>query len=187
MADTLISPSGVLLQRVGRHRTTPTEQKEAQRIGLQNRQAARRAENEALLNNANVRAFLYMTSRAEGGNYHARYGWVAGHNEWAFTDESTHPGAGYDGRTTAAGNYQINRQGWTEHGIRAQGLTDFSPHTQDLIAVEALRFRHGLDEVLSGNLQAAINKVKQNEWVAYQVKPFALCKSWFIEAGGSAQ
>jgi muramidase (phage lysozyme) len=53
--------------------------------------------------------------------------------------------------------YQINKACWTEHGVKAQGLTDFSPVTQDLIAVETIRYRKALPDVLAGNLKSAID------------------------------
>lgn len=122
------------------------------------RQKIRREENEEYLKNSNVKAFLQTIGWAEGGNYHARfgYGWAKG--EWTFTDESTHPGPGADKKTTAAGMYQITVSNWRENGIKKMGLSDFSPHTQDLIAVEGLRQSHAIESVKSGDIGTAISK-----------------------------
>lgn len=165
-------------------RTTPAGDTSAKIIRIKKAQLARLAENEAYLANSNVKAFLFMIGQAEGGDYHAKYGWHPGNKEWTFSDESTHPGFGYKNMSTAAGLYQINKACWTEHGIKAQDLTDFSPHTQDLIAVETIRYRKAMPDVLTGNLQAAIVLLKSNEWVSFQVRPFSQLEAWYTSAGG---
>ena len=102
----------------------------------------RRAANEAHLSHPNVAAFLKAIAAAEGGGYDFKYGALRGreNDRWRFSDMSTHPGPGIDGKSTAAGMYQITRPTWRHHGAKL-GLTDFSPRTQDLIAVEILRDR----------------------------------------------
>jgi len=123
------------------------------------KQKIRRQENEEYLKNSNVKAFLGTISWAEGGkNYHAQfgYGWAKG-GPWEFKDESTHPGAGYKG-VTAAGLYQITYDTWQDHGIKSMGLTDFSPHTQDLITVDILRLPRikAIDALLKNDIKAAV-------------------------------
>lgn len=141
--------------KVGTGYTTPLNDKTAQTIKVDYR-ALRLAENREYLKNANVRAFLDMIAWAEGGDYHAKfgYGWAKG--DWSFKDESTHPGPGSDGRTTAAGRYQITRANWQENGVKRMGLTDFSPETQDLIAIEGLRSAKCLNAVIDGNMVVAL-------------------------------
>ena len=74
------------------------------------------AENEAHLAHPNIAAFLKAIAAAEGGGYDFKYGALKGrsNDRWRFTDTSTHPGPGIDGKTTAAGMYQITRPTW--HG-----------------------------------------------------------------------
>jgi muramidase (phage lysozyme) len=121
-------------------------------------QKIRLEENKEYLKNMNVRAFLDTIAWAEGGDYHARfgYGWAKG--DWSFKDESTHPGPGSDGKTTAAGRYQITKKNWQENGLKKMGLSDFSPKTQDLIAIEGFRQAHSIDAIVNGDMVTAIKK-----------------------------
>jgi len=130
------------------------------------RAAQRLAANRTLLAHPNVQAFLKAIAAAEGGGYDFRYGAVAGkrRDPWRFSDFSTHPGAGRGGRVTAAGLYQITRPTWREMSAR-MGLDDFSPATQDLVAVEILRTAGALDAILRGDLEAALDKASQR-WAA---------------------
>ena len=78
------------------------------------RSAALLAENTRHLAHSNVAAFLKAIAEAEGGGYDFKYGALKGrsNDRWRFTDMSTHPGAGIDGKATAAGMYQITRPTW---------------------------------------------------------------------------
>ncbi|MEX3853192.1 paar repeat-containing protein [Paraburkholderia sp. BR10923] len=185
MPKTVISPSGQHLNHTARRTTTSTADSAAKQVRVASRQKTRLEENEEYFKDANVKAFLYMIGKSEGGDYHAKYGWYPGNTTWTFTDESTHPGPGKDGHTTAAGLYQINRAAWTEHGKKAMGLDDFSPHTQDLIAVEDVRLHNVIDLVIAGDIKHAIEKLKPHEWVSFQVHDFATLKAWFIAGGGT--
>jgi muramidase (phage lysozyme) len=185
MRDTVTSLSGKPLAHASRRTTTSVTDSAAKQVQIASRRKTRRDENEEYLKNANIKAFLYMIGKSEGGDYHAKFGWYPGNTTWAFTDESTHPGAGKDGHTTAAGLYQINKAAWTEHGKKAMGLGDFSPHTQDLIAVEDVRVHNVLDVVVDGDIQTAVDKLKPHEWVSFQVHEYASLKAWFVEGGGT--
>ncbi|RQH04252.1 paar repeat-containing protein [Paraburkholderia dinghuensis] len=185
MPNTVTSRSGKPLAHAAHRTTTSTTDSAAKQLQIASRQKTRRDENEEYLKNANVKAFLYMTGKSEGGDYHAKYGWYPGNTTWGFTDETTHPGVGKDGRTTAAGLYQINNAAWTEHGKKAMGLDDFSPHTQDLIAVEDIRKHNVLDAVIGGDIKTAIDKLKPHEWVSFQVHDYKTLKGWFVEGGGT--
>ncbi|MGN6525348.1 MAG: paar repeat-containing protein [Burkholderiaceae bacterium] len=125
--------------------------------------ALRKAENEAYLAKPNVKAFLDMIAWAEGGDYDLKYGGVVGrkNDKWRITDFSLPPGPGADGSTTASGRYQINVANWTENGKKKMGITDFSPHSQDLIAVEGLRQVHAIDAVLAGDMDEAIPRASR--------------------------
>lgn len=124
--------------------------------------AARLLENRALLGHPNMQAFLKAIALAEGGGYDFRYGAVRGrrNDPWRFSDYATHPGAGRGGKVTAAGMYQITRPTWREMSAR-MGLTDFSPETQDLAAVEILRAIGADADILRGDLGAALDKASR--------------------------
>lgn len=155
--ETITSPSGrTLLLRTART-TTPKESAEAKIIRIKLKQSTRLAENEELLADRNVAAFIKAIAVAEGGGYDFKYGAVKGkrNDPWRFSDYSTHPGPGRGGSTTAAGMYQINRVTWQDHGGK-MGLTDFSPKTQDLIAVEMLRAIGVIEKIKAGDVAGAM-------------------------------
>lgn len=130
------------------------------------RAKARLEENKASLAKPNVAAFLAAIAMAEGGDYNLKYGGVKGkkNDQWQFSEFSTHPGAGSDGKTTAAGMYQINKATWKEMGEK-MGLTDFSSGTQDLLAVEILRTIKVLAAIEAGNLDQALSAASRR-WAA---------------------
>lgn len=135
------------------------------------RREALLAENSAHLAHPNVAAFLKAIAAAEGGGYDFKYGALKGrsNDRWRFTDMSTHPGPGIDGRTTAAGMYQITRPTWEHHGAKL-GLRDFSPRTQDLIAVEILRSLGVIEAIKAGDLADVMPKVART-WAALPKGP----------------
>jgi muramidase (phage lysozyme) len=135
------------------------------------RQEARLVENQKSLKNINVKAFISAIAAAEGGDYNLKYGGVIGkkNDKWKFSDFSSHPGPGSDGRTTAAGMYQINRATWQEMG-KKMGLTDFSPSTQDLLAVEILRTIGAIDSIGAGDINSALSKASRR-WAALPQGP----------------
>jgi len=135
------------------------------------RSAALLEENTRHLAHPNVAAFLKAIAQAEGGGYDFRYGALKGrvNDRWRFTDMSTHPGPGVDGRTTAAGMYQITRPTWEHHGAKL-GLRDFSPRTQDLIAVEILRSLGIVDAIKEGRIAEVMPKAARI-WAALPKGP----------------
>lgn len=105
-------------------------------------------------------AFLETIAASEGANYDT----IVGGGK--FSDFKEHPNkVGLitgDGKSTAAGRYQITNSTWT--GVKRRlGLTDFSPESQDRAAIELLRQRGALQDVLNGNIDAAIAKLG-DEW-----------------------
>ena len=169
--DTLTSPTGrTLLRRISKT-TTPKESDEAKIVRIMQDKATRLAENEALLANPNVGAFLKAIAEAEGGGYDFKYGAVKGKKKdpWRFSDYSTHPGPGIGGRTTAAGMYQITVDTWRQHGGK-MGLVDFSPKTQDLIAVEIIRSVGVIDKIKVGDIASAMSPVAR-KWAALPKGP----------------
>lgn len=161
--------SRVPLVKAADIKTTPASDADPKTIKV-DKKTIQRSQNEELLKNANVKAFLGAIAWAEGGDYHAKfgYGWAPGN--WSFKDESTHPGAGYGGKTTAAGMYQITIDTWKDHGTKRQGLSDFSPRTQDLIAISRLRSVGAIDPILDGDFMGAM-RAASKPWAALEQGP----------------
>lgn len=156
------------LVKVGTGHTTPLDDKKPQTIKV-DYLPIRKAENEEYLKNANVKAFLGAIAWSEGGGYDFKFGAVEGrkNDKWRFTDFSTHPGAGSDGRTTAAGMYQIKKDIWHAHGVKGMGLTDFSSNTQDLIAISLLRESGAMTPLLQSDFSGAM-KHASHRWAALE-------------------
>jgi muramidase (phage lysozyme) len=133
--------------------------------------ANRLTRNRGYIKNANVKAFLGAIAEAEGGDYNLMFGGVKGkkNDKWRFSDDSTHPGAGIDGSTTAAGMYQINKATWKEMSAR-MGLSDFSAETQDLIAVELLDAERAIHALIQGDVDAALMSASKR-WAALPQGP----------------
>lgn len=169
--DTITSRSGKTLLRRAAWTTTPKENIEAKIVRLSQEKTARLEENRILLADSNVSAFLKAIAEAEGGGYDFKYGAIKGkrNDPWRFSDFSTHPGPGFGGSTTAAGMYQITIATWRQHGGK-MGLTDFSPATQDLIAVEILRSLRVIDKIRSGDIAGAIGPAART-WAALPMGP----------------
>jgi lysozyme len=114
---------------------------------------------------ANLKAFLTMIQYAEGtygkNAYRTLYGGQL------FGDYSWHPNIAVtssDITSTAAGAYQILYSTWT--GVAGPlGLTDFTPLSQDRAAVELIRRRGALEDVLAGRFRTAIDKCRK-EWAS---------------------
>lgn len=119
--------------------------------------------------NPNVRAFLGMISDAEGTNSN---GYATAFGGGRIPSLETHPNkashitdnAGHEVTTTAAGRYQVNKPTWDEFS-RKVGVSDFSPQSQDLVALGIIRQEGALQDVLSGNFDAAVQKVG-NRWAS---------------------
>jgi muramidase (phage lysozyme) len=170
-SETITSPSGRNLRLHASATTTPRESSEAKAIRINQAKAARLAENEALLNDPNVAAFLKAVAEAEGGDYDFKYGAFKGrkNDPWRFSDFSTRPGPGFGGNVTAAGMYQINIPTWRDHGGR-MGLSDFSPKTQDLIAISLLRAVGVVDKIQAGDIANAVGPAAV-KWAALPLGP----------------
>lgn len=135
------------------------------------------------ISNKNVRAFLNMLKYSEGtaresNAYAVCYGY-----SHTIKDFSDHPaitgewtgkrlpdsmckGAGITPpcKSTASGAYQIIKPTWQKLKIKL-GLKDFSPTSQDLAAVQLIKERGALDDIISGNISVAINKCRK-EWAS---------------------
>ena len=167
MTTTITSPSGRPLHHRATRSTTPREDAEAKLVRIKRNKEQRFAEMREHLKNPNIQAFLKAVANAEGGGYDFKYGAVKGkkNDRWRFTDYSTHPGPGNGGVTTASGMYQINKITWQDHGERRMGLTDFTPETQDLIAVSMLQGLGVIDQIKDGDIEAGVSQASK-QWAA---------------------
>lgn len=115
----------------------------------------------------NIRAFLkfirYAEHRREDNSvYYRIYG-----NKLTFSDISKHPNVRVVawGRTsTAAGAYQILYSTWQE-AVEKGIVRDFTPLSQDKIALWKLRTRHALSHVQRGEIDRAIPFLRK-EWTS---------------------
>lgn len=117
----------------------------------------------------NVKKFLDFLGKAEGANYDV----IVGGKK--FNDFSKHPGVvgltTKEGPSTAAGKYQITKTTYSEFAPKL-GITDFSPESQDKIALAIIE-KHGvLDAVKSGDFQTAIGKLG-GRWASLPSSPYS--------------
>lgn len=91
-----------------------------------------------------------------------------------FTDYSDHPFATRPAKvvrrvplleSTAAGRYQLLYRYWLVYKIQL-GLADYSPASQDAVALQQIKERGAIDLVLAGNIQGAIEACS-NIWASF--------------------
>lgn len=117
----------------------------------------------------NREAFLSMISHSEGTD---RFGAEDGYNVIVggslFDSYADHPRVlvdlGHGLKSTAAGRYQLLARYYDAYK-KQLGLTDFSPASQDAIALQQIKERGALGDIDSGNVRTAISKVK-NIWAS---------------------
>lgn len=112
---------------------------------------ALRARAEQLLADPRVRAFLDAIAYGEGD-----YNEIVGGER--FSDFSSHPNKyvpKFD--STAAGRYQFLIKTWRETASK-MNLPDFSPHSQDLAAVQLMIQRGMLGPLFRGDLNTAVRR-----------------------------
>lgn len=124
---------------------------------------------------ANVQRFLDFLGRAEGADYNTVVG------GGAFTDFSRHPKqvglVTKEGASTAAGKYQITGSTYDDVAPKI-GVYDFSPASQDKIAIEIIKRKGALEDVQKGDFASAINKLG-GTWASLPSSPYSQPKkSW---------
>lgn len=151
-------------------------------------QNQRRRENEQFLATKEVKAFLYTIAASEGTldkNGRIEYGRVVngtvlrspfnqslvGKKNVVITDFSRHPEILVECSKTlqssAAGFLQAIRKTW-KGAILTMGITDFSPQSQELVAVELIRQRGAMSYILRGDLAGAFKHSKLRlEWASF--------------------
>ncbi len=113
----------------------------------------------------NLRAFLLMIQYSEGTAGANAYRTLFGSG--LFSDFSKHPNrriTKYGITSTAAGAYQILYRTWLEIAQKLK-LLDFSPANQDRAAIELIKRRKALEDVMAGRFSLAIEKCKK-EWAS---------------------
>ncbi len=141
----------------------------------------------------NLRAFLLMIQYSEGtiGNnaYRMLYGFGL------FNDYSKHPNIAvtkWGITSTAAGAYGFLYRVWQEIQS-ALGLPDFSPASQDRGAIELIRRKEAIPEVLEGRIVTAIYKCRK-VWASFPgagygqgERPLQNLLQFYVQAGGTLQ
>jgi muramidase (phage lysozyme) len=122
--------------------------------------------------NKNLKAFLDMIAFSEIGttllkNSDNGYNVLVGGT--LFPSYEDHPRVkvfikSINNYSTAAGRYQILRRTFDFYK-KLLNLKDFSPTSQDLVAIRLIREQHALPDVFNGNISSAIYKVK-NIWAS---------------------
>lgn len=111
----------------------------------------------ALRQNANVRAFLLLIRKSEVGHkgdidYQTLNGGATFKAPpWVHPNKIVSPGT-----STAAGAFQIVKGTW-DSVSKANGLTDFSPVSQEIAAIGLLGYRGALPDIMEGNLDAVFS------------------------------
>lgn len=119
------------------------------------------------LQHPNVAAFLAVIRRGEGTADSNGYRRLVGGQ--LFDGYADHPRIRVfiprlGQVSTAAGAYQFLESTWDEVSGKL-GLPDFSPASQDIAAVERLRYRRALADVIAGRFDDALRKVSW-EWAS---------------------
>ena len=104
----------------------------------------------------NVSKYLSFLGSAEGADYNT----IVGGSK--FEDYSKHPGivgvTTAEGPSTAAGKYQITKTTYDQYAKKL-GITDFSPESQDKIALELIKDKGALEDVQKGDYDSANKKL----------------------------
>jgi muramidase (phage lysozyme) len=145
---------------------------------------AEQAGGEALVRFLDLIAFSEGTStnpHTQNDGYDVIVGGVDGHHE--FSDYSDHPFANGQPAivvrnhppappltSTASGRYQLLARFWHPYK-NLLGLADFGPVSQDRVALQQIRERHGIEDILAGNIQSAIEKCS-NIWASFPGNDF---------------
>lgn len=126
-------------------------------------------------------AFLSLIGWSEGSDYSTIVTGVDG--PATFSDFSDHPFAPQFARppvivrrvpflqSTAAGRYQLLYRWWVPYKAQL-GLTDYSPASQDAVAIQQMKERGGLDLIADGNIEGAIAACS-NIWASFPGNDYA--------------
>lgn len=143
-----------------------------------------------MLQHAQIQAILRVIRRGEGTSdqdgYRRHFGGVL-FDSFADHPRTKYTAGGYT--SSAAGAYQFLASTWDETAA-ILGLDDFSPPSQDLAALARIVYRGALDDVLAGDLTAAMPKLGK-EWASLPGSPYGqptismqTVQTAFTSAGG---
>lgn len=140
---------------------------------------------------ANVKAFLRVIRAGESSQDDSAYTIIFGGSH--FSDFAEHPNQRIPfGNTfsTAAGAYQFLHRTWTGL-VKQYSFPDFSPEYQDLGAIALIAGRKALQDVVNGDLVAALPKCAR-EWASLPFSPYGQptitvekCEAVFRQYGGT--
>lgn len=114
-------------------------------------------DNRRLLSNPNVRAMLNTIGYAEGADYNT----IVGGKTFSSFDKKPRNKVyikNIKDYSTAEGKYQFLNSTWDEIA-KDLSLKDFSPESQDLAAVELIKRKGALDDIINGNFESAVHKL----------------------------
>lgn len=146
---------------------------------------------DSLRGDPQVRRFLDILSRAEGTYGKGDDGYNVAFGGSTDVTYDKHPQKLYsftqtDGKknqTSAAGRYQILAK--TYQGLQKKlGTGDFSPATQDKMAIELIRQNGALDNVITGDYTGAVSKLG-NVWASLPSSNYAQPKRSMEELMGA--
>lgn len=149
---------------------------------------------------ANVLAFLQMLKHSEGTAGRGDDGYNVNVGGQLFTGYAEHPRIAVETRwgwSDAAGAYQlmaaipgrIKTDTW-DWASRAAGVRDFTPLSQDRVAIYLIARRKAIEDIKAGRLDAAVSKCAK-EWASLpgagygqREQGMATLRAWYVEAGG---
>jgi muramidase (phage lysozyme) len=119
---------------------------------------------------SNRKAFLDMLAYSEGTSTVPEsdngYNVIVGGK--LFHDYADHPRVvvdlGHGLKSTAAGRYQILSRYWDVYR-KQLNLSDFSPLSQDAVAIQLIRECHALEDIDAGRFEEAVHKVR-SRWAS---------------------
>jgi len=116
----------------------------------------------------NVKAFLDMIAISEGTHGKGNNGYNVLVGGKLFAGYADHPRQlvklNPKLSSTAAGRYQLLARYYDAYK-KMLGLKDFSPASQDAIAIQQIKERKALDDIVAGRFDVAVGKVK-NIWAS---------------------
>lgn len=145
----------------------------------------------------NQRAFLDMLAHAEGTDNGRQKTYDRGYDVMVYgqllmSHYRDHPRSVINGRipSSAAGRYQIMRKTWDSYK-KILKLKDFSPASQDAVALRLIKDEGAERDVINGNFEIAVTKCN-NIWASLpganyknqHMQKMADLKTAYISAGG---
>jgi muramidase (phage lysozyme) len=121
----------------------------------------------SLLQNIPVVSFLDTIGYAEGADYNSLFGDHPAHKipKWKFSDYSKHPGGVGSGGSSVSGRYQFKDETYALYAPKL-GISDFSPRSQDMLAVYLLLSKGEFPKLANGDFKGVVNK-RSKTWASF--------------------